>query len=218
MTARRLPHAALRIPKATILPAFLISRDPLLLGGGAGNRIGVKPIVADGSRRDPRSLAVGETYGKCWLPGSANPTGVEFDPCRVGASIRKGSSLRRFHLRLMMLMPFGHSSCRASTWFNAYGKHPCLGPCSHRLILRTGRSARTTSILAVYLSLALASAVTIMVPGKESSGRGARVREILAARRGALWRCRHDRDRSGGSLTTLSFEENDLSPNTCESY
>ncbi|SPE26356.1 hypothetical protein SBA2_30021 [Acidobacteriia bacterium SbA2] len=72
--------------------------------------IGVKLSVSDRSRRDPRSLAVGETYGKCRVRDSANPAGVEFDPSGVVAGTRNGLFLRRFHLRLLMLMPFGHSS------------------------------------------------------------------------------------------------------------
>jgi hypothetical protein len=105
----------------------------LLRSGRAGRRysgIGIKLSISDGSRRDPRSLAVGETYGKCQLRDSANPAGVEFDPSRVGASTRtrKGSFLRRFHLRLMMLMPFGHSSCGASASFNAYAIFGRVGP------------------------------------------------------------------------------------------
>ena len=89
---------------------MLESGDPLTLATsrtwGRGHRRWTKRY--HGSRRDPISLAVGETYGK--RPGKVqfNPEGVEFDPCGVVQKFKARLFVRRFHLRLMIFMPFGH--------------------------------------------------------------------------------------------------------------
>ena len=73
---------------------------------------------------DPRSVAVGETYGKSTPSGSVNPGGVELG----GNSTPLGSAntnevalpVRRFHLRLMIFMPFGHGRANFCAYSSAY--------------------------------------------------------------------------------------------------
>ncbi len=62
------------------------------------------------------------------------------------------------------------------------------------LLSSAATPARATGKPTVYLSLALALAGTIMVPGKEALGRGTHGRESGAALRGASGRCWHERD------------------------
>jgi len=72
--------------------------------------MGARLSGATGSRRGPTSLAVGETYG------DGNGGLAVFNPTPKGLNSTPSGSLtlsacllvRRFHLRLMTFMPFGH--------------------------------------------------------------------------------------------------------------
>jgi hypothetical protein len=90
-----------------------ITHSPLPSPQGRGKRgISARLRAAGGSRRDPISLAVGETYGDTTL---TNPEGVERRHIRPLRGRRKNREarpwVRRFHLRLMIFMPFGHAPC-----------------------------------------------------------------------------------------------------------
>ena len=51
-----------------------------------------------------------------------NPGGVEFDPSGVKEKAEGDVLVRRFHLRLMIFMPFGHGDLAPRAQVSAYGR------------------------------------------------------------------------------------------------